>query len=148
ALAVPAALHFYAQNRIAAAERALGRLAGAEVHVGDAEVHLGGSLVLSDVTVGGVVTAAEVEAAVGMANLLAGRMTADEIVVLRPRVRVDAAALRLLGHLPRRGPGGAGEKRLKRIVMHDGEVTVDLGAHGTLRARDVALAPEERGVRV
>ena len=154
ALLVPAALHVYTQSRIAGAEQSLGRLLGAEVHVGDAEVRLGGELVLSDVTVGDVLEASSVEAAIGLESLLRGSMIADEIIVSRPRLRVDATALRLLGRLPGRGAGpgaggaGGASRRLKRIVMHDGEVTIDLGEHGRVRAREIALSPQEGGVRV
>jgi len=150
ALLVPAALHFAIRDRIVAAESSLSRLLGSQVTVGDAEVGLFGALVMTDVRAGDVVAAESVEAAIGLDSLLHGRIGADEIVVQKPIVKVDSAALRLLAHLPARGGTGAGggSRRLKRIVMHDGEVTVDLGDHGRVRARDVAISPEENGVRV
>jgi hypothetical protein len=149
AAAFAVVLYYYTDTRVAAAAQAL----GPEVRIGAAEVGLTGTLTLTDVRAGDAVDVAAIEAAVGLSSLLAGSMSADEIDVDRPRVRArlegDTLDLGRLLHRGGRGGGGGGSGRpLRRIVIRGGEIDVDLGARGTIHARDVEIQPQEGGVRV
>jgi hypothetical protein len=151
AAAAPLALKQWVDARLHdGAEPALARALGVPVAIGDAEADLVGGLTLRRVRVGRVFSADAVSAGVGLTHLLAGVLTADEIEVVRPRVwaHLDGGRLDLGLHRGGGGGAGGGVGRPRRIRVRGGEVVVDLGETGRVRAEDVALYPQEGGVRV
>ncbi|MCE9578257.1 MAG: hypothetical protein K8W52_34340, partial [Deltaproteobacteria bacterium] len=140
---------------------ALTEVTAQPVSIGGVEVGLTGSIRLVDVEVGDVFAADAIEASVALDHLLSGELGADEIRIEGPRVRahVDGAGDSDLARLVRRvavrrtsaghaGGGGSGEHRLRRIVVTDGALVIDVVGRGRLVAEQVELAPQPGGVRV
>ncbi|HVK72951.1 MAG TPA: biosynthetic peptidoglycan transglycosylase [Kofleriaceae bacterium] len=135
---------------------AIGRAAGQHVTLGGVEAGLSGDLRLRDVVVGDLLAADAVEAAVSLDSLLAGELTADEIRVIRPRVRVHVGAdgrsdwHELLQRFARRKAGAGAARartRLRRVVVSGGDLVADV-AGVRVTARDVELHPQAGGVRL
>jgi hypothetical protein len=138
---------------------ALARLTGQPVAVGGVDAGLTGTVRLTDLAVGDLVEADAAEASVGMGSLLGGRLRADEIRVEAPRLRarIDGAGgsdlarvvQRVAARRPavRRGPS-SGPERLRRVVVTEGALVVDVVGLGRLEARGVELHPQAGGVRV
>lgn len=146
---------------------ALARVAGAEVGIGGAELDLTGALRLDDVRLGETATARSIQAGIGLGALTSGRLGADEIRLIGPRLRgtvrdgkLDLGALGPLLERRRtqkrtadaaraKNPGGPVKtSRPRRILAEDGEVVLDLEGHGRVEARGLELHPEAGGVRV
>jgi hypothetical protein len=159
AAAVPLGLATYAEHRCA---RGLGdrltALTGLPSRIGGVEAGLTGTVRLSDVAVGDLFAARAIEARVALPNLLAGRLSADEIQVEAPRLRarvvgtdVDAANVmrRIASRRAARPARPAGGVRpVRRIVVTEGDLVVEVAGVGTLAASDVELHPQASGVRV
>lgn len=137
---------------------ALAALTGQPVSIGAVDFGLTGTVRLTDLAVGDLVAADAVEASVGMGSLLGGRLRADEVRVEAPRLRarVDGAGgsdlarviQRVAARRPvRRGPAG-GSERLRRVVVTEGALVVDVVGLGRLEARGVELHPQAGGVRL
>ncbi len=143
-------------------EPALTAALGEEVSIDSVESSLTGSVRLEDVRVGGLFRADAIEASVGLASLLSGHPGADEIRMSGPRLRtrLDRYGETRLRRTIRRavaarrkaaGGGDGGSERpgrLRRIVVTDGELRVDLEGRGVLWLHGVALHPQRGGVRV
>lgn len=133
----------------------LGAAGGVTARVGGIDADLTGSIRLTDVALGDLVSADAIEASVALDSLLAGEFHADEIRVERPRVTVEASpdgdsdlarlARRMLGRT--RAPSGSGG-RLRRIVVSSGSLTAKIAGVGELTAEGVELVPDAGGVRV
>ncbi len=143
-------------------EPTLSAALGEPVTIGGVEASLSGSVRLTDVEVGGLVSASAVEASVGLDSLLSGHLGADEIRIESPRLRtrIDRTGEQRLRRLMQRGiaarrrathgsrsPGAEGPSRLRRILVTDGHLRVDLEGRGTIVLSDVALHPHAHGVR-
>ncbi|HKA90745.1 MAG TPA: biosynthetic peptidoglycan transglycosylase [Haliangiales bacterium] len=151
AAAAPPALKSWVDGRLRdGVEPALSRALGLPVSIGEAEADLVGGVVLRHVRVGNTFAAEAVSAGVGLTHLLAGTLTADEIEVVRPRLaaRLDGGRLDLGIRRGRGGPSAGADSRPRRIRVSGGEVIVDLGDAGVVRAEGVELYPQEGGVRV
>ena len=146
---------------------ALARVVGEPVNLGRAELDLTGALRLDDVKIGGTLTARSIQAGIGLGSLLDGRLGADEVRLVGPRLngavrggKVDLGALGKLlerkrarrAEAAKERPAGAPapERRPppRRILAEDGEVRLDLDGHGVLEARGLEIHPEAGGVRV
>ena len=133
----------------------LGAAGGVTARVGGIDADLTGSIRLTDVALGDVISADAIEASVALDSLLAGEFHADEIRVERPRVTIEASpdgdsdlarlARRMLGRT--RAPSGSGG-RLRRIVVSSGSLTAKVAGIGELSADGVELVPDAGGVRV
>ena len=168
ALAVPLAARGYLAHRVShALEPALGRLVGRAVTVGGVEADLSGALRLDRVAIAGVGEAETIEAGFGPGDVLAGRLAPAEVEVSRPRLVLEldgrghsnlepilARVARRIGRTARSGPGAApapGSRRpgaLERVVVRDGDLTVDLGRLGRLTAGGVELIPYRGRLRI
>ena len=154
AAAVPLALHLIVAARLRDhALPALSQALGQPVAIDDVEAGLTGTVTLTGVRVGERLAAGSVEAAVGLSHLLAGELVPDEIRVSQPRLRARFVDGRLDAGFPtarvrRAAPQGDGATPTRRIVLAGGELVLDLGEHGEIRAGAVELHPQEGGVRV
>jgi hypothetical protein len=133
---------------------------GVPVTIGSIDADLGGSLRLSDVAFGDLVSAEAIEASVGMSSLLDGQLRADEIRVDGPHVSIradadgDSDVARLARRLAGSRAGAAAEHRPRlgagrpRIVVAGGTLTVRIAGLGELTADGVELVPDRDGVRI
>jgi len=163
ALALPAIAAKIASSRLHGdVEPTLSRALGEPVTIGNVEASLSGSVRLSDLEVGGLLSASAVEASVGLDSLLSGHLGADEIRIESPRLRtrVDRSGEQRLRRLLQRGAAArrrathssspevaGGPSRLRRILVTDGRLRVDLEGRGTIVLSEVALVPHAAGVR-
>lgn len=155
AVGVPVGAHHYVQSRTSVLAEHLGAAGGVPARVGGIDADLTGSIRLTDVALGDLVSADAIEASVALDSLLAGEFHADEIRVERPRVSVEASpdgdsdlarlARRMLGRT--RAPSGSGG-RLRRIVVSSGTLTAKIAGVGEISADGVELVPDAGGVRV
>lgn len=147
---------------------AIAKTVGEPVSLGRAELDLTGAIRLDDVKVGGTLTARSIQAGIGLGSLLDGRLGADEVRLIGPRlhgaVRGGKVDLGAIGKLIERrrarkaeatkdataaaGPAAPRRQPPRRILAEDGEVSLDLDGHGVLEARGLELHPEAGGVRV
>ncbi|RMH42354.1 MAG: hypothetical protein D6689_08400 [Deltaproteobacteria bacterium] len=159
AVAVPSAAAHLVDARIdARVEPALSEALGEEVDIGGVEASLSGAIRVTDVDVGGILSARAVVAGVGLDHLLHGQLSADEIRVDQPvaHVRVDGGGARRLRRMVERAaarrraspraaePGG---RALRRIFVTGGALRVRIVGAGTVEVRDVELHPQASGVR-
>ncbi len=127
--------------------------AGVPAHIGRVDADLTGTLRLTDVSLGQLVSAESIEASVGMSSLLSGQLGADEIRVAAPRIDAevdgngDSDLSRLLRRLVRSGAAGSGTARVRRVVVSSGTLVARLADGGELEADDVELVPDAGGVR-
>jgi hypothetical protein len=175
AFAVPAVLAHYVDSKVADLESSLGDTLGSTVEIGGIEAGLTGSVRVHDIAVGGVFEADALEASVAPSSLLAGEIRADEIRIEHPRVSVHVDDRghtnieRLIARTTERmrkqrpkpraaagdksaaaapAPAPAKPRRLRRIVVTDGDLIVDLGARGRVAVKGFELLPQENGMRV
>jgi hypothetical protein len=159
AVLVPGVAARYLGGRVhGALAPALTELTAQPVSIDHVEVGLTGTIRIVDVEVGDVFAADAIEASVALDHLLSGDVGADEVQIEGPRVRahVDGAGDSDLARLvrrvaARRGPArgsGAAPGRLRRIVVTDGALVIDVVGRGRLIADEVELSPEAGGVRV
>src|SRR5687767_4016126 len=153
----------------AAAESLAARLTeagGAEAHIGAIDADLTGSIRITGVRLGDLVSADALEASVGMGSLLGGRLRADEVRIDGPRVALridpdgDSDLARLARRLAERGrsaPDWSGDEHagglrgatsLRRIVVARGALTAHIAGLGELAADGVELIPSAGGMRV
>ncbi len=162
ALLVPVAASHYLQLRInSGLEPALERRLGVDVDIGGIDASLTGVVRLSDVKVADMFAATSVEAAIGLGPLVSGELFLDEVRVDQPHLRIVRTANRstnlqdLVARL-RKSRRGAKRthttkrrrSRIGRVVVTGGELVVDFGKRGQVRARDVELHAKQGGVRV
>ena len=132
---------------------------GESVSIGGVEATLTGAVHLREVTLGGVFTAASIEASVGLDSMFRGRLAPDEIRIESPRLRtrVDRSGEQKLRRIVQRAAaarrasatgGAANPRRLRRIIVTGGDLRVDLEGRGVLRIHDVELHPQAGGVRL
>ncbi len=153
-----AAAHLRA--RVARLGPALADLTGLPASVAGVEAGLSGTVRVTGVRVGDVVAVDAIEASVSLASLLAGDLGADEVRLERPRLRaqVDADGDSNLARILRRvaarralavrGGGATGGRRLRRVVVTEGALVLDLVGVGVVEARGVELHPQRDGVRL
>jgi hypothetical protein len=148
----------------------LGAVGEVDARIGGIDADLTGTIRLTDVALGSVFAADEIEASVALESLLSGELTADEVRVAGPRVAItvdrdggsDLARLvrrfgRGDGTSPRRAlrdppavPSTRGESRprVRRIVVSEGSLAARVTGLGDIAADGVALVPEPGGVRL
>ncbi|MEJ7599187.1 MAG: biosynthetic peptidoglycan transglycosylase [Kofleriaceae bacterium] len=136
----------------------LGEAGGVPARIGAIDADLTGTLRLSEVALGELVSADAIEASVGMGSLLRGQLRADEIRVASPHVAIqigtdgdsDLARLarKLLGSGPASAPRARSGTGVRRIVVAGGTLTADLVGIGELAADGVELVPDAGGARV
>ncbi len=157
AVAAPAIAARHLSSRCDQLGHRLGDLTGERSSVGGVEAGLTGEVRLTDVRIGELLAIGAVEASVSMASLLDGELGADEIRLERPRLRarVDAGGdsdlarvLRKVAAARRGGGGAASKQRLRRIVVTEGDLVVEVVGLGEIEARGVELEPQPGGVRV
>jgi hypothetical protein len=159
-VAVPLAADRHLDARVRGGlEPALSEALGTSVEVAGFDADLTGAVRLSGVRVGGLFAAGTIEASVGLATLLSGRLRADEVRIDRPQLhaRLDATGdsniERLLRRVAeRRGDRGARGSAsagggLRRVVVTGGDLLIRTGDHGALRLRGLELHPQRGGVR-
>ncbi len=131
----------------------LSAAAGVPAHIGQVDADLTGTLRITDLALGRIVSAESIEASVGMSSLLSGQLGADEIRVAAPRIDAeidgngDSDLSRLLRRLVRSGAAGSGRARVRRVVVSSGTLVARLADGGELEADDVELVPDAGGVR-
>ncbi|MEO8702553.1 MAG: biosynthetic peptidoglycan transglycosylase [Kofleriaceae bacterium] len=135
----------------------IGTAGGVPARIGTIDASLTGSIRLTDVAFGDLVSAEAVEGSVGMGSLLDGQLRADEIVVEGPRVAIrvdpdgDSDLARLARRLAaRRTPqsGASGGGHVRRIVVAGGTLKATIAGVGELAADGVELVPDGHGIRV
>jgi len=160
AAAVPLGAFRYLSTRLADdLSPALAELTGQPVQIGAIDAGLTGTVRLTGVAIGDLLRADAIEASAALGSLLAGDLRADEIRVEGPRLRarVDgggdsdlARALRRVVARRARPPAAPtpGRPHLRRVVVTEGALTVDLVGVGRVEADAVELHPQDGGVRV
>ena len=156
AVGVPLTAAAWVSARTGALAAHLGAAAGVPARIGGIDADLTGTIRLSGLALGQLVTADSLEASVALGSLLAGTLRADEIRVAGPRVavQVDGDGDSDLGRVARRLAGrgrtttGAGGRRLRRIVVSSGTLSAQIAGLGALAAERVELVPDAGGVRV
>ncbi len=162
-MAAPVAGHTLLTRQIHALETKLSQRAGVPCTIASVEAGLTGALRLRDVTLGDMLSADAVEAAMSWTSLLSGALTADEIRVEGPRLSLSVDATgesdlaRVLGRLAAarrssRSPassavGGAPHRAPRRIVVSEGELRLTIAGAAEVRAAGVELRPQPGGVR-
>lgn len=155
AVGVPLGAAAWVGARTEALAARLGVAGAVAVRIGSVDADLTGSIRLSDVAFGDLVTAEAIEASVALESLLSGQLRADEIRIEAPRVAIridangDSDLARLTHRLARQGaraPGRGG--RLRRIVVSSGSLTAQVAGVGEISAEGVELVPDEGGVRM
>ena len=158
ALAAPALAARHLDARIAALGPALSELTGEPSRIAGVEAGLTGEVRLTGVEIGDVLRIDAIEASVALDSLLAGDLAADEVRLEGPRLRarVDGAGesnlARILRRVAARRAGQpasrSGGRRLRRIVVTEGDLVLDVVGLGRFEARGVELHPQTGGVRV
>jgi hypothetical protein len=136
----------------------LGAVSGVHARIGGVDADLTGTIRLTDVALGELAAADELEASVALDSLLAGELGADEVRVSHPRValKIDAdgdsdlarLARRVMEHVGGSRAPGAARGKLRRIVVSSGRLTAQLAGVGEVSAEDVELLPDAAGIRV
>lgn len=153
AIGIPVAAATFVSARREALAAELTAAGGVPAAIGGVDADLTGTIRLSDVAFGALVSAEAIEASVALTSLLDGTLRADEIRVASPRVAVaiDAdgdSALARLAHRLLKPRAGTGPGRLRRIVVSSGALTAQVAGLGELSADGVQLVPDAGGVRV
>src|SRR4029079_7385148 len=89
ALGVPAGAALWRHARTQTLADQLGARAGVPSRIGAIDADLTGTLTLSDVALGSLLSADAIEPSVALDSLLAGRVTADEIRVAGPHLAIE-----------------------------------------------------------
>ena len=160
AIGVPAGAAAFVGARTHALADHLSAAAGVPARIGGVDADLTGTIRLSDVALGELVSADGIEASVALESLLAGELGADELRVASPHIALDidrdgdselGRVVRRLAHRgdgPARGGGGGSASRLRRIVVTSGALAARVAGLGELSAEGVELVPDAGGVRV
>jgi hypothetical protein len=158
ALGVPVGAAVYVGSRTHALAEHLGAAAGVPARVGNVDADLTGTIRLSDVALGDLLSADAIEASVALDSLLSGQLGADELRVAGPHVQIsverdgDSDLARVIRKLARgRGGGGGGGgngTKMRRIVVTSGALTAHVAGVGEITAEGVQLLPDETGVRL
>jgi hypothetical protein len=159
----PVAVALWVDARVDDAAAALGTATGEAVSIGGVDADLTGTVRLSDVTLGAMARADAIEASPSLASLLDGAPAVDELHVIAPQlvVAVDANGDSDLARVARRvaerraggshagaGAGGGASSRVRRVIVDGGSLVAHVAGVGDIRADDVELVPDGRGVRV
>ena len=135
----------------------VGAAGGVAARVGTIDADLTGTIRLSDVALGTLVSADAIEGSVGMRSLLRGELRADEIRVTSPHVAIrigtdgDSDLARLARKLMGARSASAGAPApngVRRIVVAGGTLTAHIVGLGELTADEVELVPDAGGARV
>ncbi|HUJ58042.1 MAG TPA: biosynthetic peptidoglycan transglycosylase [Kofleriaceae bacterium] len=151
AVGAPVGAAAWVGGRTQALADRLGAAAGVPARIGAVDADLTGTVRITDVALGGVVSADAIEASTSLGD---GPLGADEIRVASPHVALDvdpggdSDLARLVRRLARGGGTGGGAARLRRIVVSSGSLTARIAGIGELSADDVELVPDAGGVRV
>jgi hypothetical protein len=156
AIGVPTAAVAFVDHQTDALASRLGTAAGVPAKIGAVDADLTGTVRLSDVALGSLVSAESIEASVALESLLDGQLGADEIRVAGPKVALevdrngDSDLARVIRKLAKSGGShhGGGHARVRRIVVSSGTLTARIAGIADLSADDVELVPDEHGVRV
>ncbi|HEY0195391.1 MAG TPA: biosynthetic peptidoglycan transglycosylase [Kofleriaceae bacterium] len=161
ALGVPATAAAWVGARTDAVADRLSARAGLAATIGEVDADLTGTVRMSDVALGALVSAGSIEASVGLDSLLAGSLRADELRVAAPRISAtvepdgDSDLARVVRTLsrPRAGNEAGNEVGndgggVRRIVVSSGRLAVKIAGLGEVSADAVELVPDGRGVRV
>jgi hypothetical protein len=155
AIGVPTLCFAWVDHRTEQLAAHLSQAAGVPARIGAVDADLTGTVRLSDVALGSLVSAESVEASVALESLLAGQLGADEIRVAGPKVALEvdksgdsdlARVVRRLAHGGRHT--GTGSTRVRRIVVSSGTLTAKIAGIADLSADGVELVPDAMGVRV
>jgi hypothetical protein len=143
----------------------LSSAAGVPSSIGAIDADLTGTVRLSNVAFGTLVTAETIEASVALDSLLSGHLRADEIQIASPRVSIEVDAdgdsdlARLARRLAKRPARGAptnaapatsvrSSPRIRRIVVSEGTLTARISGIGEISADGVEIVPDTHGARV
>src|SRR5258706_6840269 len=163
ALGVPVGAAVYVGSRTQALAEHLGAAAGVNARIGNVDADLTGTIRLSDVALGELLSADAIEASVALDSLLAGQIGADELRVAGPHVQISIerdgdsdlsrvvrklASLRGGGHGSGGGGGGSSGTKMRRIVVTSGALTAHVAGVGEITAEGVQLFPDASGVRL
>jgi len=155
AVGVPVGVACFVHARTAGLADHLGKVSDVRAHVGSVDADLTGTIRLSDVALGELISADSLEASVALDSLLAGQITADEIRVAGPHISItvdrdgDSDIARLVRRLAGHHTGGAATgSRVRRIVVSSGTLVAKIAEVGELSADAVELVPDAGGVRV
>jgi hypothetical protein len=155
AIGVPTVAAAWVDRQTDALAAHLGTAAGVPARIGSIDADLTGTVRLSDVALGNLVSAESIEASVALESLLDGQLGADEIRVAGPKVALevdrtgDSDLARVIRKLARTGGSHkSGATRVRRIVVSSGTLTARIAGIADLSADDVELVPDEHGVRV
>ena len=154
--------------RTSALSAHLSTAAGVESSVGSVDADLTGTVRLSQVELGSLVSADTIEASVALDSLLSGELRADEIQIASPRVAIevdsdgDSNLARLARRLAKRpAPAGSASRsasrapappprapRVRRIVVSEGTLVARIDGLGEIRADGVEIVPDTHGARL
>ena len=164
AVGVPAGAMALVRDRTAALSVHLSSAADVPSSIGSVDADLTGTIRLSNVAFGSLVTAETIEASVALDSLLSGNLRADEIQIASPRVAIeidadgDSNLARLARRLAKRpaptsatAPPGARthrSPRIRRIVVSEGTLTARISGVGEITADRVEIVPDTHGARV
>ena len=155
ALGVPAAAAWWVHARTQALADHLGARAGVPATIGGIDANLTGTITLSDVALGSLMSADAIETSVALDALLAGHVAADEIRVAGPHlaIAIDRDGDSDLARLARRFASGGGHgtttpARVRRVVVSSGTLVARIEGVGEVSADRVELVPDPFGARL
>lgn len=165
AVGAPAGAAYLVRDRTAALADHLSSASGVHASIGAVDADLTGTVRLSDVAFGSLVSADSIEASVALDSLLSGDLRADEIQIASPRVAIEVDAdgdsnlARLARRLAKRpaphatsspshAPTAHRSPRVRRIVVSEGTLTARIDGVGEISADGVEIVPDTRGARV
>jgi hypothetical protein len=155
AVGVPAAAALWIHARTNDLAAHLGRAGDVPARIGSVDADLTGTIRVSDVGVGKLISADSLEASVALDSLLDGQIQADEIRVAGPHISIavdrdgDSDLARLVRRLARgHATGSRSGSRVRRIVVSSGTLVAKIADVGELSADAVELVPDAGGVRV
>lgn len=156
-IGAPVGAALYVEKRTSELSDRLTEAAELPAKVGGVDADLTGTVRLTDVSIGDLLSVDAVEGATSLESLLDGQVGVDEVRVDSPRVSIaidangDSDLARLARRMQARRGGGGGEggaARQRRVIVSGGHVHASIAGVGTLEADDVELVPDDSGVRV
>ncbi|HSD90668.1 MAG TPA: transglycosylase domain-containing protein [Kofleriaceae bacterium] len=156
AVGVPVGAACFIHARTGELAEHLGKAGEVRARIGAVDADLTGTIRVSDVGLGNLLSADSMEASVALDSLLAGQITADEIRVAGPHISIavdrdgDSDLARLVRRLASHhtSAGSAAGSRVRRIVVSSGTLVAKIAGVGELSASSVELVPDAGGVRV
>ncbi|MGE0395886.1 MAG: transglycosylase domain-containing protein [Kofleriaceae bacterium] len=166
AIGAPVGALAIVRDRTAALSDHLTDASGVPATIGSVDADLTGSVRLSDVAFGSLLSAETIQASVALDSLLSGDLRADEVQIASPRVAIeidadgDSNLARLARRLAKRpdssrpSPSSASSStharspRVRRIVVSEGTLTARIAGVGEISADGVEIVPDTLGARV